>query len=301
MNKKKNKKIFVKITQRYLKEIINLIPTKSFEFDNLGKLNSKNGKKIISYIEDDKLIPNLLDNKSIICVFTTKDLQKKLPKIVIIKSRYPKYDFCRLHNYLFTNTNFYKNKIPWKGHISSKTIIKSNGVSKDTVYIGSNTVIENNSVIKSRVKIGKNVQISSNVVIAEDGIEIAKKKNSILKFLLDGGVVVGNNVQILSHVSIKRGFFGNHTIIGNDTTLNSFVNIGHGTKIGKNCYLTPGTIIAGSCVIGNNCYFGINSSVKNGIKIGENCKIGAGSVVTRNIPANKVVVGIPAKIIEKNN
>lgn len=52
-------------------------------------------------------------------------------------------------------------------------------------------------------------------------------------------------------------------------------------------------------IIGDNCYFGVGSSVigKN-IKIGNNVTVAAGAVVTKDIPDNVVVAGIPAKIIK---
>ena len=52
-------------------------------------------------------------------------------------------------------------------------------------------------------------------------------------------------------------------------------------------------------VIGNDCWFGANVVVCPGVAIGDNCVIGAGSVVTRDIPANSFVAGVPAKVIRK--
>lgn len=49
--------------------------------------------------------------------------------------------------------------------------------------------------------------------------------------------------------------------------------------------------------IGNNVYFGNNCTVLKGVTIGDNCIIGTGSIVTKDIPANSVAVGVPAKVI----
>ena len=134
------------------------------------------------------------------------------------------------------------------------------------------------------------------VVIGEEGIETAKKSSKQLRFIFDGGVIIGDDVIIQSNVSIKKGLFGMNTKILDGAMLGSFVNVGHGTEIGKNTYLAQGVVVPGSCKIGNNCFLGINSAVVNGVKIGNNCKIGAGTVVTRNIPNNKNVVGNPGRI-----
>lgn len=53
----------------------------------------------------------------------------------------------------------------------------------------------------------------------------------------------------------------------------------------------------GKIVIGDNCFIGTRAIIMPDVIIGDNCVIGAGSIVTRSIPSNSVVVGIPARII----
>ena len=52
-------------------------------------------------------------------------------------------------------------------------------------------------------------------------------------------------------------------------------------------------------IIGNNVWIGARVSIMKGVEIGDNCVIGAGSVVTKSIPRNKLVYGVPAKIIKE--
>lgn len=52
-------------------------------------------------------------------------------------------------------------------------------------------------------------------------------------------------------------------------------------------------------VVGDNCWFGANVSVMPGVTIGEGCVIGAGAVVTRDMPANSVIGGVPAQVIKR--
>lgn len=49
--------------------------------------------------------------------------------------------------------------------------------------------------------------------------------------------------------------------------------------------------------VGNNCFLGSRSTIMMGVTIGDNCIIGADSVVCKDIPANSVAAGMPAKII----
>ena len=51
-------------------------------------------------------------------------------------------------------------------------------------------------------------------------------------------------------------------------------------------------------IIGNNVWIGSGANILPGVSIGDNSIIGAGSVVIKDIPANSVAVGIPAKVIK---
>lgn len=51
-------------------------------------------------------------------------------------------------------------------------------------------------------------------------------------------------------------------------------------------------------IIQDNVYIGINTIVLPGVVIGENSIIGAGSIVTKDIPANSVYAGVPARFIK---
>lgn len=54
---------------------------------------------------------------------------------------------------------------------------------------------------------------------------------------------------------------------------------------------------SGKVTIGNNVYFGRYCTVLKGVTIGDNCIIGLGSVITKDIPAGSVAVGVPAKTV----
>ncbi|WP_251547556.1 sugar O-acetyltransferase [Limosilactobacillus caecicola] len=51
--------------------------------------------------------------------------------------------------------------------------------------------------------------------------------------------------------------------------------------------------------IGNNCWFGSNVTICPGVTIGDGCVIGAGAVVTKDMPADSLVLGVPAKAVRK--
>ena len=75
--------------------------------------------------------------------------------------------------------------------------------------------------------------------------------------------------------------------------------ITHDSNIGDFVEISPSATLLGRCAIGSYSQIGANATILPDIIVGENVIIGAGSVVTKNIPDNCVVVGIPAKIIKE--
>ena len=86
----------------------------------------------------------------------------------------------------------------------------------------------------------------------------------------------------------------------------------HLVHIGKNCIFAPRSIVLthdasfytytgkyliSSVTIGDNCFIGYGAIIMPGVTIGSNTVVGAGCVVTKDMPANSVVAGVPAKVL----
>ena len=56
--------------------------------------------------------------------------------------------------------------------------------------------------------------------------------------------------------------------------------------------------VIGRIQVGNNVHIGWNAIIMLGVTIGDNCVIGCGAVVTRDVPDDSVVAGVPAKVIK---
>lgn len=85
----------------------------------------------------------------------------------------------------------------------------------------------------------------------------------------------------------------------------SFTHIGPNCKIGKNCTIQPGVVFGnkyedetdGEIIVGDNCYFGLGAKILGSVTIGNNVIVGANAVITKDVPDNAIVAGVPAKII----
>ena len=107
-------------------------------------------------------------------------------------------------------------------------------------------------------------------------------------------------IEIHPGAQIGKGFFIDH---GNG------VIIGETTIIGDNVTLYQGVTLGGTGkehgkrhpTIGNNVMISAGAKVLGSFTIGDNSKIGAGSVVLEEVPPNSTVVGVPGRVVKRNN
>ncbi len=107
------------------------------------------------------------------------------------------------------------------------------------------------------------------------------------------------SISIPPETRIGPGFYIGHfggIVVNRRTVIGKNCNISHGVTLGQaNRGKTKGTP-----TLGDNVYIGPGAKIVGGIRIGNNVAIGANCVVTKDIPDDSVVVGIPGRVISQD-
>lgn len=187
--------------------------------------------------------------------------------------------------------------------------------------------------LSARFKFYRNVVYTGRLSRALGGVG----KSSIIEKpcqVVGGGsanIVIGNGTILQPHMVLgcwarhNGNVYTPHIVIGNDCSFGEYnhisaigtITIGDGLLTGRfviitdnnhgefsheNASVPPGArklVSKGEIKIGKNCWIGDKATILGGVTIGDNVIVAANSVVTRSVPSNCVVAGIPAKIIKQ--
>ena len=168
-----------------------------------------------------------------------------------------------------------------------------NFIGEDSV-LGDGTNLFPNVTIYSRSQIGRRVRIHSGTVIGADGFGYVFDAGFHRKVPQIGNVIIGDDVEIGSNVSVDRAALGS-TIIGKGTKIDNLVQVAHNVEIGEHCILCAQVGIAGSAKLGNYCVLAGQVGIAGHLKIGNQVTIGSKAGVMHNIPDGEQWLGIPAQ------
>ncbi|MDM8532717.1 DapH/DapD/GlmU-related protein [Anaerolineales bacterium HSG25] len=184
-----------------------------------------------------------------------------------------------------------------------------------TVYVMPNVIVEPgtiilpNSYLLGNTIVGKDCVIGPNSVISDTHIG----NNCCITFSVLEEAVVGNDVEIGPFAHLRKGArLGDNVHMGNfgeikNSYLASGTKMGHfsyigDAVIGEDVNIGAGTITCNydgtnkhPTKIGKNSFIGSDTMLVAPLDIGQNARTGAGAVVTKNVPDDTLVVGIPAR------
>jgi len=184
---------------------------------------------------------------------------------------------------------------------------------EDGVSVGAETVIHPNTVISSRTHIGRACQIGPNTIVSDSAIgdrcrvvasvvegAVLESDVSVGPFShlrpgshLASGVHVGNFAEV-KNARLGRGAKMGHFGYVGDAQVGDEANIGAGTVTcnfdGVNKHRT---------IIGQGAFIGSDTMLVAPVRVGDGAITAAGSVVNRDVPADTLAVGIPARIQPK--
>lgn len=157
-----------------------------------------------------------------------------------------------------------------KAFIATYTKIKIGRI--DEIYLGDNVRINDFTTIFC---VSQNEGHSNSGLYIGEGTYIGESNNVRAS---GGMIVIGKNCSISQHVSM--------------------IASNHGIKLGKNISSQNWDESKTGITIDDDVWIGANSVILPGVHIHAGAVVGAGSVVTKDVPANAVVVGNPARVIK---
>jgi UDP-3-O-[3-hydroxymyristoyl] glucosamine N-acyltransferase len=164
----------------------------------------------------------------------------------------------------------------------------------DDVIIGKDSIIHSGVAIRERTVVGERVVIFNNAVVGCDGFGYARdEQKRWLKIPQTGRVVLEDDVEIGAGTTIDRASVG-ESRIGRGTKLDNLVQIGHSCSVGEDSLLCAQVGLAGSSHIGKRVILAGQAGVAGHLTIGDDVVLTAKSATSHDVPAGKVISGIPA-------
>lgn len=148
----------------------------------------------------------------------------------------------------------------------------------------------------NNVKLGKDVKIFDFVNLYGCSIDDNTKIGTFVE--IQKNASIGKNCKISSHTFICEGvYIEDNVFVGHNVT---FINDKHPRSVNEDGSMqTEANWEVIETFVKKGASIGSSSTIMCGVTIGENAIVGAGAVVTKDVPPNTIVAGVPAKVIKE--
>jgi len=206
-------------------------------------------------------------------------------------------------------------------HVGSGVTFGAHVVVHDGVIIGDNCTIGDGAVLGKGPKLAARSTASRDpldALVLEDGVIIGTQAIVFAGARVGAGSIVADQAFVR-----ERAAIGTQTVVGRASGVDNDVRIGDRVRIQSQAYVTGYSVIEndvffGPCAMTTNddtmarhpkgmplrgailrraCRIGGGAVLVPGVEIGEEAFVAAGAVVTANVPARKVVMGVPARLV----
>jgi acetyltransferase-like isoleucine patch superfamily enzyme len=204
-------------------------------------------------------------------------------------------------------------------------LVEPGAVIHDDVSLGDGCLVEAGAVLGKRPRLRPGSSAASagdslGSLVIEDGVTVCCGAVVYAGARIGAGAIIGDQAQVR-----ERAFVGARSVVGRGSSVDFDAFVGERVLIQTGVYVTGGMVIEDDAFLGPGvqttndntmgrhargeplhapvlrraCRVGGGAVLVPGVEIGEEAFVAAGALVTRDVPARSVVMGVPARVVHK--